>query len=526
MQLWRVSANGGSPELVPVRRWSWGAPTGRLVIRTRMPNRVEPLPARLNVTDGSGHPLIADRGQPRFDGQNGAVYFYSPGTIEVTAPVGRVNVRGVRGLATPERSVTADIVADEARDVTLELAPLWNAQDNGWYSGDHHFHLNYGGQFDLLPEDLVPMMQGEDLDVGTPMLANMHNRFFDQSFWRATRLESAPLIKFAQEIRPHFLGHVGLIGTDELFWPWVWGPGYEVYGRDDRASMTALDAGRAQGGLGTYVHPVMRGELFGSDAGLAAIPVGIIPDVVLGHVDLLEVACLWSDELGTAELWYRFLNLGIPLAPEGGTDAMADLHRTFALGATRVYVRPDGAFNLRSYLDALRAGRSFVTNGPMLDVRVGDRQPGEVIVRGGMKVPFRIVLHSAVPVERIEILVNGAVAWSGGNVGIDSSGSREYSGEVALPQGGWVAVRALGPKTTRWPAMDSYAFAHTSPIWITRRGSTDATAERVAAKDLLRALDVAEQRLLAGYAGSDIPVLRAHFQQARQDLDRRAAPAR
>ena len=72
--------------------------------------------------------------------------------------------------------------------------------------------------------------------------------------------------------------------------------------------------------------------------------------------------------------------------------------------------------------------------------------------------------------------------------------------------------------------MDSYAFAHTSPTWIGRRGSTDAKAERAAAGDLLRALDVAEKRLIDGYAGSDIPALRAHFQQARRELERRSAP--
>lgn len=522
MQLWRVGVSGGAPQRVSVRRWEWGVPTGRIVVRTRTPGGTSPLPSRLSVTDAAGHPLIPDRGQPRFDGQNGTVYFYSSGTTELVAPVGRITVRGVRGLATAERSITGDVVPGESRAVTLELAPLWRAQANGWYSGDHHFHLNYGGSFDLLPEDLVPLMDGEDLDVGTPMLANLHNRFFDQEFWRWSRLTDAPLITFAQEVRPHFLGHVGLIGTDELVWPWVWGPGYEVYGRDDRASKTALDAGRAQGGLATYVHPVIPSDPFGSDAGLAGIPVGIIPDVVLGHVDLLEVACLWSDEGGTSDLWYRFLNLGIPIAPEAGTDVMTDLHRTMAVGTTRVYVRPDGVFNLRSYLDALRHGRSFVTNGPLLDVRIGDRQPGDVVVTGGTKVSFQVALHSAVPVERVDVVVNGRVAWSSPGMAIDSSGSREFSGEVTLPKGGWVAVRARGGKTMRWPAMDSYAFAHTAPIWIARRGSTDAAAELAAARDLLRALGSAEQRLLQGYAGSDIPVLRSHVEEARQALLRRA----
>jgi TolB protein len=35
MRLYRVSAAGGAAAEVPVRRWAWGAPTGRLVVRTR-----------------------------------------------------------------------------------------------------------------------------------------------------------------------------------------------------------------------------------------------------------------------------------------------------------------------------------------------------------------------------------------------------------------------------------------------------------------------------------------------------------
>ncbi|MFN8574056.1 MAG: CehA/McbA family metallohydrolase [Gemmatimonadaceae bacterium] len=519
MQLWRVRANGGAPERVAVRTWNWRAATGRVVIRTRGAGSSEPVPARLSVLDANGHPLIPDRGQPRFDGQNGRVYWYSPGTIELTAPVGPLTVRAVRGLATVEQVTRVSASSDETHEATIDLSPLWNAQANGWYSGDHHFHLNYGGQFDLLPDDLVPLMQGEDLDVGTPMLANLHNRFLDQSLWGYERMGSTPLIAFAQEIRPHFLGHVGAIGTRVLQWPWVWGPGYEVYGRDDRPSATVLDEIRAQGGLGTYVHPTPR-DPFDADSSISVIPVGIVPDVVLGHVDLLEVACLWSDEIGASKLWYHFLNLGIPIAPEGGTDAMTDFHRTMAVGATRVYVRPSGTFNYASYLAALKAGRSFVTNGPLLDVHVGGQQPGDVVASGA-KVPFRITLASAVPVSKVEIVVNGAVVWT--SPGVDSSGTREYAGDVRLPASGWVAVRALGPRTERWPAMDSYAFAHTAPIWIGRRAGVDAASQRQSATELLRILDNAEKRLNAGYAGSDIPKLHAHFAAARAELQRRAA---
>jgi hypothetical protein len=330
-------------------------------------------------------------------------------------PAGEVTVTAVRGLATPPAAARATVAAGETREVTLELAPVWDARAAGWYSGDHHFHLNYGGPFALRPDDLLPLLAGEDLDVATPMLANLHTRFEDQALWGWRRVDRPPFVAFAQEVRSHFLGHVGLIGTRELVWPWIWGPGYEVYGRDDRTNAAALAAARRQGGLGIYVHPVTRPDPFASDAGLASIPLEYAADVAHGAVDLIEVACLWSDELGTSDLWYRALNLGVPIAPEAGTDAMTDFGRTMAVGTTRVYVRPDGPFTYERYLAALKAGRSFVTTGPMLDFRVRDARPGDVLPRGGAA-PFTLELHTAQPVERVEVLVNGGagVARRGG----------------------------------------------------------------------------------------------------------------
>ena len=49
-----------------------------------------------------------------------------------------------------------------------------------------------------------------------------------------------------------------------------------------------------------------------------------------------------------------------------------------AVGSTRVYVRPNGAFNWPNYFAALREGRSFVTNGPMVQLTVDGMLPGDV----------------------------------------------------------------------------------------------------------------------------------------------------
>ncbi len=526
-RLYRVPAVGGPLQPVPVRAWESGVPMGRLVIETRCAACAPATglgadgdgrsAARLAVTDASGHPLLPDEGMVRFDGQNGRAFFYSPGTIALDVPAGAVTVRAVRGLATPEVSATVTVRAGETASASLALAPVWEAQRAGWFSADHHFHLNYGGPFALQPTDLVPLMRGEDLDVATPMVANLHNRFEEQPLfdWRAQG--EGPVVRWAQEVRSHFLGHVGLLGTSTLFWPWVWGPGYETYGRDDRLNAQPLAHARAQGGAGYYVHPVSGTRAPFSEQGITAIPVALVADAVHGAIDLLEVVCLWSNAVGTTELWYRLLNAGFPVAPSGGTDVMTDFHRTMAVGATRVYVRPRGPFNWDSYFAALKEGRSFVTTGPMVQLAVDGLQPGDVLAKGGREVPFSLTVASAVPVDSVAIVVNGATAWSAPPPA--APGTRRYSGRVRLPAGGWVAARVVGPPVDRWPAMAEYAFAHTAPIWIGARGSTDPTARRAAAAELLRALGVAARRLEAGYAGAEIPRLRAYFDEARQTLE-------
>jgi TolB protein len=513
MHLMRVPAVGGVTESVQVDVWDWGEETGRLRIRTRVEGTQ--VPARLAILDGRGHPAVPTGGKPFFDGQNGRVFFYGDGFVELELPVGEVVIDAVRGLATPMVSTAASVEAGRITEVDLELTSVWSAADDGWMSGDHHFHLNYGGAYQLDPEDLVLFARGEDLDVATPLLANLHNRFEQQELWGADRLGPLPWIQFGQEVRSHFLGHVSLLNTRDLFWPWIWGPGYQVYGTDDRTNAEALSHARAQGGMNTYVHPVGNPDPFGTDPP-AGIPVAFIADAVQGHVDGLEVACLWSNERGTTELWYRLLNVGVPIAPTAGTDVMTDFYRTMAVGATRVYVQTGGSTAFSDYMEALRAGRSFVTTGPLLDFHVRDVGPGGAL-HGSGRAEWTLDLHTAVPTERVEVVVNGRVVWS--DDAPAGPGSRAYSGTVELPSGGWVAARATGPAIVSWPGMSTDAFAHTAPVWIGSVGSTEDVARRTAAEDLLRGLAGARRRLEAAYAGAEIPVLEGHFDRARSVLE-------
>ena len=529
MHLKRVAASGGPVENVDVAVWQWRDETARLRIRTRMIPRtgVHPVlrsapethaPARLSVVDATGHPAVPDQGAAHFDGTNGRVFFYSPGMIEVTVPAGEITVSAVQGLATPESTLTVTAATGAVTEVSVPLTPVWEARAEGWASGDHHFHLNYGGQYDLDPADMVPKMAGEALDMATPLLANLHNRYEDQHFWGWEKSDASPFIRFGQEIRSHFLGHIGLIEVPELYWPWVWGPGYEVYGSDDRTNAEVLEYAHGHGGMGYYVHPVSVPDPF-STIGRARVPVELVADAVLGDVDLLEIVCLWSSFEGTAALWHRLLNLGVTIAPSAGTDVMLNLYRTMAVGTTRVYAYTGRELNWPVYLNALREGRSFVTNGPFLDFRVDGVRPGGVV--GAGPVGWSLDLGTATEVDTVEILVNGRVVAS--RSGIESPGRRTYTGNLELPAGGWVAARARGGEI-RWPSMDTEPFALTAPVWIGERGSVDPVAQREAAGELLEVLIVARGRLRVGYAGTGIPRLEARFDEAVARLEALSVP--
>ena len=511
MQLKRISVSGGAVGIIEVADLNWGAEVGRVVINSVIDG--QNVPVRMNVLDHLGHPVIPDTGTVRSEGQNGRIFYYSDGEIELIAPTGPVTISAVHGFETAESIIQAEVRSNRTTKVTLNLDRIWDASRNGWFAGDNHFHINYGGTYRLDPSDILPDLRGEGMDMAIPLLANLHNRFLQQELWGWSH-DEPPIILFGQEVRSHFLGHVELIGTDELFWPWVWGPFYEVYGEDDRLNASALRHARKHGGLGGYVHPVVIKDPFTPETA-SSVPIAFVADAVLGEVDLIELGCLWTDEIGTGAVWHEILNLGIPLAASAGSDVMNDYFRTMAIGATRVYVKPDGKFNADSYLQALKEGKSFVSNGPLLEFAAGGKGPGEAIESKDGSAQWTATVHSALPFSSLEIFVNGVVVQTFD--GHSQPGSKKYQGSVDIPPGGWITARVLGDNTG-WPAMDSYLFAESSPVWFGQVGSTDPAVVRAAARKLLMVLETSERNLIAGYGNAPIPKLRQHFAEARVRL--------
>ena len=107
--------------------------------------------------------------------------------------------------------------------------------------------------------------------------------------------------------------------------------------------------------------------------------------------------------------WYRYLNCGYRVAAVGGTDKMS---AEMPVGAIRTYARLEGEaasapFSFDAWAAAVRAGRTFTTTGPLVDLTVEGHAPGDEIQlpAGGGTLHVEARAESVVPFQRLEIVV-------------------------------------------------------------------------------------------------------------------------
>jgi hypothetical protein len=121
-------------------------------------------------------------------------------------------------------------------------------------------------------------------------------------------------------------------------------------------------------------------------------------------------------------------------------------------------------------VEAVRAGRTFVTTGPLLTFAVNDSPPGAVVdVRGGATVRVRAEARSRGELDRLEIVANNRVVAEAAASGTPARATAEA--EVSLPEGGWLVARCWGPldeESGRGHA------AQSSPIYVQAEGRRPA----------------------------------------------------
>jgi hypothetical protein len=137
-------------------------------------------------------------------------------------------------------------------------------------------------------------------------------------------------------------------------------------------------------------------------------------------------------------------------------------------------------FNYSRWIEGLRAGRTFATEGPLLDFELDGHMPGERLRLKSATARLRVKARcwSWLPMQRIEIVANGkVVAQAEKAKGVNDL---NLSQEITLSKSAWVAARVWGPRhrlvmnepspalagSLKKPLDVEVALAHSSPIYV------------------------------------------------------------
>ena len=454
-----------SDRVVKVERLEFGQPTGRLKVATVDQASGDPVTARVSITQVDGK-LSAPPGS-LYRTLNDVGHFYCERSAEWTLPAGKYRVRAYHGLEYRPLSREIEITADQTAEVKLPLEHWADPAKRGWYSGENHIHANYGyGQWYNSPATMLTQCAGEGIGVCNFVVANSDtDGIFDREHFRG-RLDpvstNETLLYWNQEIRSTIWGHMTLVNLKQLVEPIMTGFKETTNPWDIPTNSDVADRTHWQRGHVNYTHVAQNPEdPYQNPYTGKGIPV----DVALGKIDSLDLNASYA---GTTVLWHRLLNCGFRLPASAGTDVFLNRVVSRLPGGDRVYVKIDGPLDYGKWIDGLRAGRSFVTNGPMLEFSVGPHQLGDTIkLDAARELTVIAKAQSHFPMAKVDVIYNGAVIATVPL--LDSKQQATLEAPIKLDRSGWLALRASGPGHVDHPvgSLD----AHTSPIYVELAGS-------------------------------------------------------
>jgi hypothetical protein len=188
----------------------------------------------------------------------------------------------------------------------------------------------------------------------------------------------------------------------------------------------------------------------------------------------------WSQEI-----YYHLLNAGLRMPPSAGS-ASGVLPNP--VGYNRVYVHLDEPFTRDSFFEALKAGRSFVTNGPLLRVQANDKRPGATLQKSddrSLAVELAIDLTTNDPLRKLEVIHNGKVIEQ---IPCSNDALQKLIVNIDLAEPGWFLVRVIADVD------ETFRFASTAP-WYVESPSVKSRISRASAQFFLDWVDERMERI-------------------------------
>jgi TolB protein len=488
-ELVAIDADSGTIRPIAISSLAWKRPRARLAVTVREGAGGPGVPARVHLLAADGKAYVPSGHYARVSWA-GDRMFHAAGAFEVDVPAGKTRLQVVRGFELKPAVVELDAVAGQTHKVDVALERIADLSTRGWHVGSTGAHVQAGGLERESLESLVAQAHAEGVTMLSSPIPDRPHDLTERDFWTlkaSAHPVSAPdaQLLLGQEHRPPFFGHImsfGASGMLETLAPVTIGYEPPAGSSLKRTNTDVLRDMRARGGITSYVH-AFSGEGDPMQAGLGigkAFPV----DAALGLVDTLEWA---AASRGSFVPWYAALNNGLRVAAIGGEDSITNLHISRLTGCVRTYVYlGDTPLTPAVWWEAAKAGRSFVTTGPLVELTVGGERPGGTVsLSAGGPVQAAVRVRSITPLQRVQLVVNGESVQ---DIPLDATRtSVDWNGPISISRSGWLHLRAEGLPAERAPLDAVYAQAFTNPVWV--RVADKPVRDAAAAKYFLQWID-------------------------------------
>jgi len=301
--------------------------------------------------------------QPQVYRENGASVLVPAGSYTVTASMGPEYVPQTKKV---------EVASVGANEVSFAMKRWIDPPKYHWYSGDHHVHAAGCSHYQnptegVRPEDMVRQIQGEKLNVGAVLTWGPCYYYQKKFFSGKDHPLSKPneLMHYDLEVSgfpSSHAGHLVLLGlTDQDYphclridqWP-TW-------------DLPILRWAKSQGALAGFAHSGWGLEVKSKEIPNYEVPgfdsIGANEYIVdVTYPDAVDfISTMDTPYPSELNIWYHTLNVGFRTRISGETDfpCITDAR----VGQGRVYAKVDGALSYSAWLEALRAGRSYVSDG-------------------------------------------------------------------------------------------------------------------------------------------------------------------
>ena len=433
------------------------------------------LPCRIHVKDSAGKPRRAE------DMPFWRDHFVCPGTVTLKLPPGKYTYEVERGPEYEQRSGSFITRKGENTKVSIRLKRIANLSADGWWSGDLHVHRSL--------EDIELLMRAEDLHVA-PVITWWN----DRNLWNDREIPEKPLLRFDGNRYAHAMAGEDERGGGALIYLNLGRP-LKIAGssREYPSSMNFFHEASQHPGAWIDIEKPFWWDV---PIWLAS---GRIDSIGLANNHMCRSMMYESEASGkprdskhfppprgngyySQEIYYHILDCGLRIPPSAGSASGVIPN---PLGYNRVYVYVGKEFDYVRWWSGLKAGRSFVTNGPLLLCRANGQLPGHVFAADEGKevgVTLDVSVTTRDPLSSLEIIKNGTLE----SVHELRAGTFSRAlGPLKFQESGWFLVRVITDNER------TFRFASTAPFYV----EIGSSKHRISRRSAQFFLDWVEERI-------------------------------